>query len=664
MTELPKIETMRGIQIRLLDLSDAKQRKLAHLCAQAAKLSNLMLDLQKAAYSGQDILSRLAWRPMWAQIVQDDHVEAERVYREGKITKSGRIKKEPGVGREEERETLKAKLKQMEKQKKKNTPEFKALKEQINRIAAKPEPIDPDDIEKILWRWRPNGLPLEDDMMFGLFAGIREALRGGKCDHTHRRTLAWLKKKKLGEQEDAVIGWLKEHGGECDCKAVAAAAEVARETAKTNRPGIFIDKHVLNKIMARLKGVKQTAWIKELPSHAAQKCVVDLCGAIDNMLRERGKAARGEPSRKTGFPRYKRAADGTVYFPNTTVSWNFIASRVKLPNGIGTISYDPKALRKERHAAMERHEEREYRPGAKVGMIGARIWRRGRQWYLSVQWDRSIQRLPATGRKAGVKINASVPITVYEHDRPIKTYEMPPVEPALAAAHKKACKALSRTIEDQKKREDKLTRRKRWQRQRAAEAGRIVKPVERPARVRRSRSFHEAKNEIARLEKIDQGIRDDFIHQATNDIVEIYDEIAFQQMDVAQMMNKQRQAKRDARRDRRRKRHQGKRRSPIGLKIARKMNRRAAMAKIGSVLLYKYHDLRGPDSCRKIDKHDVNASACSRCGTIHPDWQDGRKIVRCDARLPDGTTCGNELARHVNAAKLSRRELDRPRKTA
>jgi transposase len=655
---------MRGTEIRCYP-SKSKQRKLARWCARSTQLWNLMLDLQKAAYSGENRWSGLAWRPMWAQIVKDDYVEAERIYRDGKraadktvkgLVVPGKIIKEPGVGREEEREELKARLKQLETEKKKKTPEFQAVKDSINRIAPKPEPVDPAYLEKIFWHWRPSGLPLEDDLMFGLFAGVREALRGGGCQHTHRHALAWLTRKKLAGDVETIISWLKEHGGACDCQVVETAAKAAQETAKTNRPGIFIPVLTLQKIMARLKRVKQSEWIGDLPSHAAQAVVKDLDRAIGNMLRERGKVARGEPSRKTGFPRRKRAADGSVYLPNTTVFWNFLANGVKLPNGVGTIFYEPKALRKVRREAEERKEERQYKQGAEVGMIGARIWRRGRQWYLSVQWQRQIEQLPQTGRTAGVKVNASIPITVYEDRRPIKEYPMPPVDAKLAAAHKEVCRAVSRTLDVQKKREEKLTRRKRWQRQRAADAGKIIAPME-AARLRRSRGFHQAKDEIARLEKIDQGARDDFIHDATTKIVRLFDAIAVQKMDVAGMM-KDRDGKLEKRHERRRKRHEGKPRRQAGLKIARKMMRRAAMARIVSVLQYKFTDLRGEDSFHEIDKHDANACVCSRCGTIHPDWQDGRRIVRCNAVLPDGSTCGNELGRAANAARVSKRELD------
>jgi hypothetical protein len=674
--DLPTSMKMRGTKIEIFP-SKEKAVQLDLWCRRTTHLWNLLRDLQRAAYSGENLYSGLGWRQMWVRILKDDYVEAELVYREGKRTKDknvrgalipGKVLNEPGIGREEERAALKAELKELEQAGRKKTREFKDLKERIKKIAPRPEPVDPAYVDKILWHWRPNGLPLEEDQFFRMLGGVRKKLsRDGA--QARPLILAWLKQKKLSDRGETVMAWLVEHSGSSDSQALNAqaldiAAESAKKIAKANRPGIFIPVLTMQKIMARLKQIPQTRWIGDLPSHAAQYVVKDLDKAIATMISERRKAAAGEPSRKAGFPRRKltHASEGSVYFPNTTVWWNLLANKVRLPNGINRVFIDPDALRKMRQEALEAKAERKFVRGVQLGMIGARLWCRGTRWFLSVQWERRIRQLPFTGHRAGVKINASVPITVYQSGRPIKEYPMPPVDAKLAADHKTACKALSRCLEDQKKREQKLTRRKQWQRKRAAEAGKEVKAAL-PVRLTRSRGFYEAKEEIARLEMKDQDHRDRFIHESTTEIVRRFDAIAVQKMDVSEMMKKP-DAKRQRHHDRRRKRHEGKLRRQISLKIARKMMRRAAMARIVSVLQYKFTDLRGEASFQEIDKHDVNASACSRCGTIHVEWQDGRKIVRCSAILPDGSVCGNVLDRAANAARMSERELSRRRKTA
>jgi hypothetical protein len=65
--------------------------------------------------------------------------------------------------------------------------------------------------------------PLPDEKLAELFRDIEvEFMRVG-CDHTRRLTLKWLANRKI--PPDAVLEWLDEHGGFCDCEVVANAGD-------------------------------------------------------------------------------------------------------------------------------------------------------------------------------------------------------------------------------------------------------------------------------------------------------------------------------------------------------------------------------------------------------------------------------------------------------
>jgi transposase len=64
------------------------------------QLWNLLLSLEQAAYSGEKARVDLGWRSIWAQVVEESHVEAVRVAREGKRRKDGTFRKQPGERKE------------------------------------------------------------------------------------------------------------------------------------------------------------------------------------------------------------------------------------------------------------------------------------------------------------------------------------------------------------------------------------------------------------------------------------------------------------------------------------------------------------------------------------------------------------------------------------
>jgi hypothetical protein len=65
--------------------------------------------------------------------------------------------------------------------------------------------------------------PLSDDLLRSLFEAVAASVAEHGCDHTRRYTDQWL----LGHPQscEAVIAWLEENGGFCDCEVDANAAD-------------------------------------------------------------------------------------------------------------------------------------------------------------------------------------------------------------------------------------------------------------------------------------------------------------------------------------------------------------------------------------------------------------------------------------------------------
>lgn len=522
-------------------------------------LWNLLLELEQAAYSGENRKSRLRWRSIWAQVMEDGHAEAVRVAREGKMRKDGTYRKEPGARKE-------------------------------------PPPLDPDLLIKI---------------------------RKGRA----------AAPVYYAEPDESTIGVGQERSAE---------------------PRIFMWEHELQKIMARLKKVPRTEWIADLPSHAAQAVVKDLIRALQAMLRERKKRASGVGGRDTGFPKFKKSryAAGSVYFANTQLKFDFEKNRVQLPGGCGWMPCEiPIAIR------LDASSNTTWRPK----LMGGRAWREGERWFLSCQWEmRKPPALPATGRTAGVKIAASILLTTYDDRGQTKEYAMPPPDRKLVAQHRLAAKKLSRVLVAQKKREKKKAENGYSQRREARLASRNA--TARPLRLKRSAAFFQVSARLADLEAAERNARDDVLHKVTTEVAHKFDAISVQKMEVAGLMKKP--SARLRRREARKLKQEPGAAKRRDLKPVRKMMRHVAMARCRQMLEYKFKDLRGAESYQEIDPRDVNVTACSSCGTVHPAWKDGRRNVRCNAVLPDGSECGTHLPRNRNAARLSKRVLDRRRKQA
>ena len=139
---------LRGSKIRIFPTRRQSER-MDLWRRRTLSLWNLLLELEQAAYSGDNTRSDIAWRSIWAQVVEERHVNAVDVYQHGKMRKDGTYRKEPGVGREEERETLKARLDELKKQRSDNSDEFQRIKGTLSLIAPKPKELDPEILLKI-----------------------------------------------------------------------------------------------------------------------------------------------------------------------------------------------------------------------------------------------------------------------------------------------------------------------------------------------------------------------------------------------------------------------------------------------------------------------------------------------------------------------------------
>jgi len=65
--------------------------------------------------------------------------------------------------------------------------------------------------------------PLPNDKMEAMFDAVEITLEDAGCDHSLRMTTEWLRSN--GVDVTAVVTWLKNNGGYCDCEVVANARD-------------------------------------------------------------------------------------------------------------------------------------------------------------------------------------------------------------------------------------------------------------------------------------------------------------------------------------------------------------------------------------------------------------------------------------------------------
>ena len=76
-----------------------------------------------------------------------------------------------------------------------------------------------------------SAFPLPDDKLEALFDAVEMAIEDAGCDHSLRATTEWLSAN--GVDIGAVVVWLENNGGFCDCEVVANARDHWEESRVT-----------------------------------------------------------------------------------------------------------------------------------------------------------------------------------------------------------------------------------------------------------------------------------------------------------------------------------------------------------------------------------------------------------------------------------------------
>lgn len=438
--------------------------------------------------------------------------------------------------------------------------------------------------------------------------------------------------RKMTEPAPVSADYLARIRGHGFDPSLGADGEPLADGARSFEPRVFIWERDLNAIMARLKHEPATMWIGDLHSHGCQRVVTDLVKAIRAMLREREKKAQGQAARNWGFPRFKanRYAEGSVYFANTQMKVDWERSRVLFPAGVGWIKC-------ESLSNIPRDSK----------LMGARLWRQGETWWLSPQFETPLPRAPkSTGKQAGVKVAAGVLATIVDGETVRQIH-----------GHRED-KRFQRRLKLWNRR---LARRREAQTEKALKIARRTSTHKGAGRVRlkRSSGFYEASASLARMYAREANQKNDILQKASRLIVDKYDHITIEGLDVAGMVSR-RSAKRQWRAIRKRwaLRNGGTAADGVAApadaasvpgiehkapaKVLRKSVRRAAMSRFLDNIKYKAE--WGGRTVTEGHVYDPRVQKCNGCGHLNMVMKDGRQRHKCDK-------CGSMMRRNENAAE-------------
>lgn len=65
--------------------------------------------------------------------------------------------------------------------------------------------------------------PMSDALMEAFFESVESSVSESGCDHSLRFSDEWIRANQ--QPKEPLIHWLEEHGGYCDCEAVANARD-------------------------------------------------------------------------------------------------------------------------------------------------------------------------------------------------------------------------------------------------------------------------------------------------------------------------------------------------------------------------------------------------------------------------------------------------------
>lgn len=65
--------------------------------------------------------------------------------------------------------------------------------------------------------------PMSSALLQALFEAVQAQVDENGCDHTLRFSSQWIAQHH--QPQEQIVGWLKQHGGWCDCEVVANALD-------------------------------------------------------------------------------------------------------------------------------------------------------------------------------------------------------------------------------------------------------------------------------------------------------------------------------------------------------------------------------------------------------------------------------------------------------
>lgn len=82
--------------------------------------------------------------------------------------------------------------------------------------------------QKNAWKLQQRNLaqdafPIPDSLLESMFEAIDAKVEAVGCDHTLRFTESWIAEND--QPKEAIVLWLRENGGFCDCEVLANAAD-------------------------------------------------------------------------------------------------------------------------------------------------------------------------------------------------------------------------------------------------------------------------------------------------------------------------------------------------------------------------------------------------------------------------------------------------------
>ena len=630
--ELEEDPIKRGVLLRLYP-TERQEKILDYWRCLTVDTWNLFLEIETAAYSGENVRPELRWRQIWENIITELYAADKKMWDSGRPATGKRKEILPGAKQMALYEKALAEWQAHEEaiEAWKNGGKKGPKPEGVIKKPFKPrEPSAPDSalLDKIHGRNFP---PPTIQQELGLYKGasdtaLAQKLRRFRRQHNVVRVAPGLRDmvaKKIKEAEAAI----EEH------------KKNPQDYPRHEGPRLFVwgagKGRELLALLARLKKVPQTAWLDELPSHASQRVCLEMLGALGKIK-----------SQGAGFPRFKtkRRDGGSVYLANTSLNHIVITpqeSYVKLPKGVGQVRCEPQDARLFRERSVVKHYAWKHQGGegrhgiraartrfnerVKGGKIlGGRIYRRGEKWWLSVQYD--LPKPAATQhprKKAGVKISAANLLTVVDDEG--RNYQIKSV--TVDERQKRRIRFLalkqSRQEAEQKKKADKQRKRREAADKKPANKKRPPSP----------KNYVDTLNKIKREQSIIGERRRRHAHAETTKIAREYEHIVMRTMETATLMKKKR-----------RKSGQGGRkegRRMLATRLVRKIMANAAMSSTATMLEYKVRDSGGEFTQVSAAFKDVQT--CSACGTVNEQMRDGRRVFHC-------THCGNAMQKDVNAA--------------